>query len=192
MMTFPGAMTNSFHVPPLFTSKPIIRDDLETYSSELQDGTVEECLPFLNGSEHNGNVNQYGIPRLYKERHASFLHNQLGNLPPQFMAADSGRPWFFAWCLTGLMLLGEDVSQYAERMTATARSLQNPVGGFGGGFGQRSHLATSYATVVALVVVGGETAYDVIDRRTMWQWLCSIKQPDGGFQMAVGGEEDVR
>jgi protein farnesyltransferase subunit beta len=70
--------------------------------------------------------------------------------------------------------------------------MQNPDGGFAGGFGHTSHLATSYAAVLSLAIVGGEDAYECIDRRAMWRWLCSLKQPDGGFQMALGGEEDVR
>jgi protein farnesyltransferase subunit beta len=41
-------------------------------------------------------------------------------------------------------------------------------------------------------MVGGEAALDVIDRKSMWKWLGALKQPDGGFQMSVGGEADVR
>ncbi|CAI0654935.1 unnamed protein product [Colletotrichum noveboracense] len=71
--------------------------------------------------------------------------------------------------------------------------MQNlPGGGFGGGHGQNSHLATTYAVVLALAIVGGEDAYEVIDRRAMWRWICSLKQRDGGIQMTLGGEVDVR
>lgn len=179
-------------IPSLFTLPPPIVDLLETPSSILQRDTVEECLPFLNGDEHSGKCNQHGIPRLDKQRHVKFLHKQLGKLPPQMTAADPSRPWFFYWCLAALTLLGEDVTAYSKRLVETVRPIQNESGGFGGGFGQKSHLATTYATVLALMLVGGEGAYDVIDRRAMWKWLCSLKQADGGFQMVVGGEEDVR
>ena len=91
-----------------------------------------------------------------------------------------------------MSLLGEDVAVYRARLVDTVRPLQNPTGGFAGGFGQTSHLATTYATILSLALVGGDAAYDVVDRRSMWRWLGSLKQPDGGFQMAVGGEEDVR
>ena len=30
------------------------------------------------------------------------------------------------------------------------------------------------------------------DISNSWRWLGNVKQADGGFQMAVGGEEDVR
>jgi protein farnesyltransferase subunit beta len=43
---------------------------------------------------------------------------------------------------------------------------QHPRGGFGGGFGQLPHLATTYAAVLALASVGGN-ALDIINRRKM-------------------------
>lgn len=179
-------------VPGLFTTNPPIRDALETDSSQLQDETIEECLPFLSTGEGHGYRNAHGIPHLYRARHVQFLQKQLGKLPAQFKSADPSRPWIFYWCLAGLSLLGEDVGSYRSRLIETVRPMQNETGGFAGGFGQTSHLATTYATILSLALVGGDEAYEVVDRRSMWKWLCSLKQPDGGFQMAVGGEEDVR
>lgn len=183
--------TASPAIPSLFTSGPPIRDSLATDSSRLQDDTVDEVLPFLRGDEH-ADANAHGIPHLDRPRHVNFLHRQLGRLPGAYKSADPSRPWIFYWCLAGLSLLGEDPALYRDRLVDTVRSMQNPGGGFAGGFGQTSHLATTYATVLSLALVGGEAAYDVVDRRAMWRWLSSLKQPDGGFQMAVGGEEDVR
>ncbi|KAJ3467306.1 hypothetical protein MRS44_004870 [Fusarium solani] len=178
-------------IPQIFTSEPLIRDDLFTESSRVQDATVDECLPFLKAQEHSS-CNSHGLPHLDRRRHVNFLHKQLGKLPGGFMSADPSRPWIFYWCLAALSLLGEDVSSYRQSLVDTVRPMQNPDGGFAGGFGQTSHLATTYATVLSLALVGGEDSYDVVDRRAMWRWLCSLKQPDGGFQMALGGEEDVR
>lgn len=45
--------------------------------------------------------------------------------------------------------------------------MQNPTGGMGGGHGQLSHCASSYATVLALAMVGGEEAFELIDREAM-------------------------
>ncbi|KND88124.1 Protein farnesyltransferase subunit beta [Tolypocladium ophioglossoides CBS 100239] len=177
-------------VPGLFTTNPPIRDALETESSQLQDETIEECLPFLLTGEGHDYRNAHGIPHLYRDRHVQFLRKQLGNLPSMFKSADPSRPWIFYWCLAGLSLLGEDVGSYRSRLIETVQPMQNETGGFAGGFGQTSHLATTYATVLSLALVGGDDAYEVVDRRSMWKWLCSLKQPDGGFQMAVGGEED--
>lgn len=182
-------------IPRLFTSKGPIHDGLETDTSLLQRETITEVLPFLMGDVEGEGVNDrnaHGVPHLDRERHVQFLHRQLGHLPAMFTAADPSRPWIFYWCLAGLTLLGEDVVIYRKRLVSTAASMQNATGGFAGGFGQTSHLATTYATILSLALVGGDEAFEVVDRRSMWRWLCSLKQPGGGFQMAIGGEEDVR
>ena len=72
-------------------------------------------------------------------------------------------------------------------MISTCRPIQNVTGGFGGGNGQMSHLATTYVIVLALSMVRGPEALDLIDRKAMWKWLGALKQPDGGFRMSVGG-----
>ncbi|KAI2622015.1 terpenoid cyclases/Protein prenyltransferase [Hypomontagnella submonticulosa] len=179
-------------IPDLFTSRPPIRDALSTASSIVQDYTVDECLPFLAAELDNVRYNQHGVPRLDRERHIKFLRKNLEKLPSRFVALDASRPWVLYWCLNGLSLLGADVSSYRDDLVETARSMQNTTGGFGGGFGHESHLACTYAVVLALAVVGGDAAFEVIDRRALWRWLCALKQPDGGFRMAIGGEVDIR
>ncbi|KAI1265346.1 prenyltransferase [Xylariaceae sp. FL1019] len=181
-------------VPSLFTQDPPIIDDLVTDSSKQQEQVIDDCVPLLSGFHDDTKLNKSGVPSLshHQNRHVRYLKGGLGPLPSGFKAADASRPWFFYWSLNGLALLGVDVAQYRVRLVDTARSIQNESGGFGGGFGQHSHLATTYAMVLALAIVGGESAYEVIDRRAMWKWLGSLKQADGGFQLTVGGEVDVR
>ncbi|KAI4871072.1 terpenoid cyclases/Protein prenyltransferase [Hypoxylon rubiginosum] len=179
-------------IPDIFTSLPPIRDTLFTSSSTVQDDTVAECLPFLAAEVQTVPYNQYGVPRLDRQRHIKFLRKNLGKLPGRFVSLDASRPWLLYWCLNGLSILGVDVSDYRDDLIETARSMQNDTGGFGGGIGHDSHLACTYAMVLALSIVGGEDAYEVIDRRALWRWLCTLKQPDGGFRMAVGGEVDIR
>ncbi|KAE9370437.1 terpenoid cyclases/Protein prenyltransferase [Stipitochalara longipes BDJ] len=179
-------------VPDLFTSLPPIRDLLNTQSSQIQEETIQECLPFLFGLETGATYNDHGVPHLERKRHIQFLHKSLKKLPAPYVAADASRPWMFYWALAGLSALGEDVSQYREPLISTVRPIQNATGGFGGGNGQMSHLAPTYGIVLALATVGGGEALDVIDRRAMWKWLGALKQPDGGFQVSVGGEEDIR
>lgn len=45
--------------------------------------------------------------------------------------------------------------------------MQNRDGGFGGGHGQMSHCAASYAAILSLAMVGGKEALDMIDRRAL-------------------------
>lgn len=179
-------------IPSLFTTPPALRDALITESSQIQEETLLECLPFLNGTSASTTYNAHGVPRLDRARHIAFLHKSLRKLPTAYAAADASRPWMFYWALAGLATMGEDVTGYAARLAATVRPLQNAGGGFGGGHGQTSHLAPTYAVLLALAMVGGSEALEVVDRKAMWRWLSELKQRDGGYQMAVGGEEDVR
>ena len=179
-------------IPDLFTSLPLIRDLLNTETSQIQEETIQECLPFLSGTEEGITYNDHGVPHLDRKRHIAFLHKSLRKLPAPFVAADASRPWMFYWALASLSTMGEDISQYREKIISTCRPIQNATGGFGGGNGQMSHLAPTYAITLALSMIGGTEALDLIDRKSMWKWLGLLKQPDGGFQMSVGGEEDVR
>ncbi|KAI9688347.1 MAG: CAAX farnesyltransferase (FTase) subunit beta [Bathelium mastoideum] len=181
--------------PAIFTNLPPIQEGLETESSKVRLETAEKCLPFLANEDTSSSrlaQNSFGIPNLRKDDHGDFLRDYLKDFPSQFVALDASRPWLFYWSLAGLSFLGQDISEYRERLIQTVKPLQNPAGGFGGGHGQRSHIAASYATVLSLAIVGGEEALGLVDRKAMWQWLGSVKQKDGGFQVARGGEEDMR
>ena len=53
------------------------------------------------------------------------------------------------------------------RVVQTLSPMQNLDGGFGGGHGQMSHCATSYAAILSLAMVGGKESLDMIDRRAL-------------------------
>lgn len=55
-----------------------------------------------------------------------------------------------------------------------------------------AHLAPTYACVLAAAVVGEESIFSAIDRRRLYAWLMSLKQPDGGFAIQRDGEVDTR
>ncbi|KAB5518818.1 terpenoid cyclases/protein prenyltransferase alpha-alpha toroid [Coniochaeta sp. 2T2.1] len=179
-------------IPDLFSYAPPVVDSLDTETSFKQNEVVQDCLTYLTAKDPHSTYNLHGVARLERSLHSAFLHKGLGRYPDRFVPADASRPWYLYWCLSALTLLGEDVSGYRDQLVATAKSMQNDEGGFGGGCGQISHLATTYAVVLALTLVGGGEAYEVVDRRAMWRWLCRLKQRDGGFQVAMGGEEDIR
>lgn len=69
------------------------------------------------------------------------------------------------WILHSLQILGvrledEDYSKVVLFLS----KCQSPDGGFGGGPGQYPHLASTYAAVNALCIVGTREAYNVINR----------------------------
>lgn len=72
---------------------------------------------------------------------------------------------------------------------------QHPKGGFGGGRGQNPHLLTTYASVCALAIVGGPEeagGWNRIDRKKIYDWFMSLKQPDGSFLVSENAEVDMR
>ncbi|KAL2040809.1 hypothetical protein N7G274_006267 [Stereocaulon virgatum] len=178
-------------VPDLYTTLPPIKDTLTTDTSVSQDNIIQRCLPHLSASGSSVfSVNGQGIPSLERENHIDFLHSTIENA--RYIPYDSVRPWVLYWSLTALSLLGENVETYQQRVVETLSACQNLGGGFGAGHGQLSHVATSYAAVLSLAIVGGSESLDMIGRRALWRWLGQLKQSDGGFSLCVGGEEDVR
>lgn len=65
-------------------------------------------------------------------------------------------------------------------------------GGFGGGPGQDPHLATTYAAVNSLCIIGTEYALNAIDKKSLNQFLHSVREDNGAFRMHMNGEIDVR
>jgi protein farnesyltransferase subunit beta len=111
---FSSTASSSPFIPLLFTSLPEIQDSLVTETSEIQDATVEQCLPLL--AEPGNDLNIFGISQLDRAKHLRYLKRMLeGPFPPQFVAADASRPWMVYWALTALYLLGEDTTAYRDR-----------------------------------------------------------------------------
>jgi len=183
-------------VPHHFLTPPPLQDELTTQTSEAQQKTLEECLPLLRAAgdptRSPFDFNEFGLPELRKEDHIDFLHENLSVFPAPYVGLDASRPWLVYWGLMALYFLGEDVMPMRERVMSTFYPLQNRSGGFGGGHGHDSHLATTYGALLSIALAGGESAYRMIDRRAMWHWLGRLKQADGAFQISEGGEKDTR
>ncbi|KAF3891544.1 Farnesyltransferase subunit beta [Trichophyton interdigitale] len=188
---------NTMAIPSLFATQPPLLNELQTDTSRAQAEVVGRCIPLLRGEESESAgvplpLNRHGVPSLARELHVEYLLDALGEYPGRFVGLDASRPWMVYWALTGLALLGEDITLFRKRLVATAASMQSGSGGFGGGHGQMAHCASSYAMTLSLAMVGGQEAFSLIDRLACWRWLGQLKQADGGFQVSVGGEQDVR
>lgn len=125
-MAHPNPSAPSASIPTIFTRPPPIQDALVTETLSAQQEMVWECLPYLKGTNNlsSGRVqsNEHAIPSLDRHEHIEFLHESLQEFPAAFVTVDASRPWMVYWALMGLFLLGEDVSQYRDRLV-TAHSL---------------------------------------------------------------------
>lgn len=140
---------------------------------------------------------------LLREIHTAYLLSGLDSLPAGYASLDASRPWLVYWILHALSLLGRTFEPdaapqdrlpvaLAERCVSLLAACQHPSGGFGGGPGQEPHLAPTYAAVNALFIIGTEKAYNTINRQRLYQFLLRMKQPNGAFSVADGGEIDTR
>jgi len=101
-------------VPSLFTSPPPIIDALITDTTRKRHATIEQCLPYLSGTNKNPpRFNYQSVPKIEREKHVAFLQTALHDA--KFMAYDASRPWVVYWSLCGLSLLGENVEVYLEK-----------------------------------------------------------------------------
>ncbi|KAI7822802.1 protein farnesyltransferase subunit beta [Kickxella alabastrina] len=161
---------------------------------EVEDSIGEIYLSLVDPDtmHHGGDIDD-SKHKLLRSKHEQFMHTALGGLPSGFVALDASQPWFSLWCLNSLDILGCEIDSLLRRRTIdTLARLQSPSGGFCGGNKQLPHLAGSFAAVLAIVLVGSDEAYQIIDRDAMYQWLMTMKRPDGSFFMHTDGEVDVR
>lgn len=107
------------HVPAHFLRPPPLLDDLVTSTSEVQEKTLEECLPLLRAAgdptRSPFDFNEFGLPELRRGSHIDFLHENLSEFPAPFVGLDASRPWLAYWGLMGLYFLGEDVTPMRQR-----------------------------------------------------------------------------
>ncbi|KAG6879072.1 hypothetical protein C0992_005352 [Termitomyces sp. T32_za158] len=136
-------------------------------------------------------------PGLNKTSHMQFLiRNLVQGFPARYVSQDASQPWLLFWTIQAFSILqvGIDPSN-KQRMINKILAAQHPDGGFGGGPGQAAHLLPTYASVCALAIVGRpgpEGGWDQIDRRKLYAFFMSLKQPDGSFLVARHAEVDVR
>ncbi|KAJ3271910.1 hypothetical protein HDV01_006124 [Terramyces sp. JEL0728] len=148
-------------------------DGWSTYTSEIQSEVEDSIL---------------------EKKHIRYLNSVLDEgLSKWFVALDASKPWLIYWIFHSLDLLGSEIDlSLKERALETLNSCQNQDGGYSGGKGQISHLATTYAAVNAIAVIGTADAYDSVDRNALYSFLMQVKQPDGSFKMHNDGEVDIR
>lgn len=165
-------------------------DNVETVTSVEQKKVERSVQEVFSVYQQNHTLSQ---PRLLRDQHYAYLKKGLRHLSDAYECLDASRPWLCYWILHSLELLEEPVpASICSDVCGFLARCQSPTGGFAGGPGQHAHLAPTYAAVNALCIIGTQEAYDVINRKTLLDFLYSVKQPDGSFVMHVGGEVDVR
>jgi protein farnesyltransferase subunit beta len=87
----------------------------------------------------------------------AFLRKVLDPLPAPYVAFDSTRCWLIYWVAHSYYLMGTELPEpLRSRAISTLLHFQDrKMGGFGSGKGQIGHLMASYASIMALAILGG-------------------------------------
>ncbi|KAF9488111.1 terpenoid cyclases/Protein prenyltransferase [Pleurotus eryngii] len=175
--------------------RPAPDDAFPTSTSRLQAETEAVLLDHI---PTQAQAESAQLPaKLNRSAHVQFLaRNFIQGFPAKYTSQDASQPWLMFWTLQSFSVLqvGLDAGN-KQRAIDTILTWQHPDGGFGGGPGQAAHLLASYASVCALSIAGGpgeKGGWDQIDRKKMYQFFMSLKQPDGSFLVAHHAEVDVR
>ncbi|XP_074599533.1 farnesyl transferase beta subunit [Brevipalpus obovatus] len=144
----------------------------------------------MNSQSNDPNFNL----ELKRNLHVKYLIDGLYKLPSRYEFLDCAQPWLGYWIIHSLALLGEDkaVEQSCDKVIKFLQTHCLYDGGYGGGFMQIPHLATTYAGINALVSLRSLDALKSIDRPKLYQYLMRMKQEDGSFILHEDGEKDVR
>lgn len=131
---------------------------------------------------------------LRRAAHDAYLRAGLRAVPAAYAGLHASQPWLLYWMLHGLDMLAAPAGAAAgAAAVAHLRACWDArAGGFGGGPGQDAHLASTYAAVAALAVVGTPDAYAAMRPRELRAFLREMKCADGGFRVSRAGEKDVR
>lgn len=130
---------------------------------------------------------------LDKRKHINQLFTALreSSHPKEIVPTQS---WIVYWITHSLALLEQRplLDEVAEDVITFIKECAHPDGGYGGGPGQIAHMATTFASVNALITINTEQAFESIDRPSIIKFLQRMKQQDGSFAMHDDGEVDSR
>ena len=132
--------------------------------------------------------------RFEREGHIQWARRGLFKpLSSGYASLDSARPWLLYWNLHSLDLLdARPNDDELELIRLQAERCISLTGGIAGAQHLEAHLASAYAGVSTLMLIGTPASYATLDRQQTYEWLMSLKQPDGSFAMHHGGEIDSR
>lgn len=123
--------------------------------------------------------NEEELCLLDKGSHAQYaLDNMLG-MGHGYQSVDSGQPWLPYWLTNVLEITGNPLDELPatlrNKLTKFVKNLHNDeTGGFRGANSLQSHVASTYGGIMAIVNIGTEEAYKIIDKSLMRKFLKSV------------------
>jgi len=136
-------------------------------------------------------------PKLDRLALKDFLLTGLANLKRSFYVLDASRPWIVYWIVHALDLLNQlhcVPKHQREAIIVFLNKCVHKDGGYGGNPLQYGHLATTYASVMAIHILKPNKveARSYINTERLKNFLLKMRKNGEGFAMHEGGEADIR
>ncbi|CUM62928.1 uncharacterized protein PRCAT00000488001 [Priceomyces carsonii] len=177
----------------MLTSKPIAENSTEWNSSKSQIETESRIVAIYKNLLDVRRSHQ-DDGKLFVKKHAQYVKRCLEMPLPHYRLLDANHGWMLYWLINSDKILKEPITHEIKILvTDKVRRLviNNGLGGIAGGANQIGHLASAYASVLALVLVEDFVTLSQI-RHNIYEWLMSLKNYDGSFSMHNDGERDTR
>lgn len=128
----------------------------------------------LNEEEkYNGTEADY-----LRDLHYEYINRHINTLPYYYKSSDTGMPWFPYWTINVIEMTKKEEDLDLNTKLEIVKFLklcQHPEGGFCGWPRGLAHTVSNYAAIMAIVNLGIEEAYDIIDIPKMKQFLLKMK-----------------
>lgn len=168
-------------------------NNIETKTSSDQKETESECGKKIKLWLLKNDI--IASTQLNRRKTIEYLSRGLGKLGSGYKSLDCSRTWICYWIINSFNLLSAEMHityNLQNSLIEFLKTCQHKNGGFGGGPYQYAHMAATFGAIMALISIGTNDAYNIIDRNRFKQFIMRQKQKDGSFSVQDGGEIDIR
>lgn len=183
MLTAPAIEADALITPTTQAQNEVESTIREIYE-DLVDEASRECRNIKNDSLNTKKLLKY----LDKS-----LNEPMNEL---YYPYDPNHGWMLYWLVNPYYVLKESNTLDESTKKLASDKIQknlinNGYEGIGGGKNQLGHIASTYASILTLVVIGDYSTLKSL-QKPIYDWLMSLKLSNGSFLMHKQGEHDAR
>lgn len=179
----------------MLTKPPVVEDSYESSTTDSQSAVEDVITGIYTDLIEMSELNLVRNDPFNLKVHVKYAEKCLTlPFPPQYVGYDANHGWMLYWLVNFLRTMNRPVDESVSKLVTDKIlrvTINEGLGGIGGGLGQIGHAASMYASVLALVLVED---FDTLNRirHNLYKWMMSLKKDNGSFSMHPGGESDTR
>ena len=140
--------------------------------------------------------NNLGQELLLKNRTFSFSLRELNDNNPIGSKTETLSPWKVFYAILPLLIIPNAPKDRLEEARMKSidflRKRQLKTGGFSGFPNDNVSLVTVIGAICGIMTIGKEEAYEIINRKALYDSIMALKMSDGSFRVSLGEENDIR